>query len=217
MRVARAAAARDEADDCVAFGRSPRYNFSKTRTRGSSPNHRSSRATVRLSAEPDAWEPPRQATPAPKQKRVRKGSAVKRSRVHMSVAAARGPAGGQRDADSRFPMPYPGVDRAPTQSQHHHLGQRRFRNRAVADLSTSRRTQNIEDRNHRSAVRRLGTRPRSAMVLPLSQTGGPGSGRTNGQRQPPKPKRKQEVSKAARVGEQDQRRGGKRSRYATLT
>lgn len=220
MRAARAAAARGEADDDTAPGRSFKHYYSKPRTRGSSPNRRSSRPRVRLPQKPDAWGS-RQAPPAPKQKRASKGSAIKRSRVHMSVAATRGlVCGHQSDAASRFPMPYPGVDCGPTQLQqhhrHHHIGHRRSPKRAIGDHSGSRRAHTIEELNHGPAGRRLRTRPRSAMALPPSRTEGSESGGVNGHRQPPKSKRKQDVSKAAVIGERDRRGGSKRLRCATL-
>lgn len=218
MRAARAAATRGEADDGTAFRLSKHYH-NKLETREFLTNHRSSRPRRGLPPEPESWEPRRHATPTPKQKRVSKGSAVKRSRVHMSDVAARGTTGIQSDADSRFPMPYPGVDRAPTQLQHHqhpHLGQRRSPKRAVADHSESWRVRGVDEHNHESADRRLRTRPRSAMVLPLSQAHGCiGSGRVNEHRQLPKSKRKQDTSKAAVIEERDRRGGSKKSRYAT--
>lgn len=173
-----------------------------------------------LPPEPDGWGSRRQATPTPKQKRVvSKGSAIKRSRVHMSVAATRGPTRGQSDADSRFPMPYPGVGRGPAQLQHHqhHLGQRKSPKQGVADHSGSRRVHSIEEHNHGPADRRLRTRPRSAMVMPPSQTVGSGSGRVKGGLQPPKSKGAQDVSNTAVIGERDRRGGSKRLRYANAS
>lgn len=216
MRAARAAAARGEAGGGFSLrGPSDQYYAEQT-TRGSSQHHSSGGSRPRVRMLPPgrhASVSRGQTTPSPKQKRVPKGSAGKRSRV--VAGTVRGPAAyRQRDADSRFPMPYPGVDREAggrleTHQQRyfgHHPSERGPNKRAGYGHPGSRRTMGIEDHSHGPAGRRR-ARPRSAVVVPLSRTG---SGRVYGHGQPPvtKSKRKQEFSKAVASAEERGRAGG---------
>ena len=214
MRAARAAAARG--DEFTLGGPSEQY-YAERKARGSSQYHSGgSRPRVRmLPPGRNATASRRHTTPNPQQKRVPKGSAGKRSRV--VAAAMRGQAFRHRDVDSRFPMPYPGgVDRkADAQLQNHqryfdHPGQSEPTRRAGCGHPGSRRTTASEDHSHGQVGRRRRTRPRSAVVVPLSRTG---SGHVNGQGQPPvgKSKRKQEVSKAVTSAE-ERGRGGSSKR-----
>lgn len=243
MRAARAAASRGEDGDITALGGSPKYLYTKSRPRASSFDHQSSRSMKspphQSSTRSRLLLPPnrhtsvsqRHPTPTTKQKRVPKGSATKRSRVVVRVAAARGQVRHQHGVDSRFPMPYPEVDRDRRQPralpvaserqdhQYHYnynSGEKGALKRAGAGYPESRRMVCI-DRSHGpiAASSRRRTRPRSAMVAPFSRAGsGSGNADRSSQRAVVSQlKRKQGISNASTAGERNQRGGSKRPRY----
>lgn len=244
MRAVRAATSRGE-DGHMGLGGSPKYVYTKARPRASSFDHQSSRSMKspphHSMSRPRLLLPPnrhvsvsrRHPTPTTKQKRVPKSSATKRSRVMVRVAAARGQVRHQHGIDSRFPMPYPEVDRDRRQPralpvgserqdhQYHYnyynnSGERGALQRAGAGYPESRRVLSI-DRSHGSvaASSRRRTRPRSAMVAPFSHTGS-GSGQADRSSQltvVSQFKRKQRIPNASTAEERNQRGGSKRPRY----
>lgn len=224
------------------LGGSSKYFYPKARSRGPSFDHQSSRSMKsppqRNSSRSRLMRPPdhhalvsrRNPTPTTKQKGVPKGSATKRSRVVTRVAATRGQVRSQRDADSRFPMPYAEVDRDSRQPralsvantrqahQYYHYnnsGEKEGPERSGAGYPESRRMVSI-DRSHGPMAnsRRHRTRPRSAMGAPLSSRTGLRSGNVerHGQRTVSQLKRKQEISKASTAEERDRGGGSKRPR-----
>ncbi|CAM9189274.1 unnamed protein product [Ectocarpus fasciculatus] len=235
MRAARAAAARGDANGDAFFERAFEYYARPRPKPSSSPNRHSSRSGVmRLSPDRRSSASRRQATQVPKHKQVPKGSATKRSRVVMRLATARGKHKlYQGDADSRFPMPYPGVDSdrrevrsLPVASMrqdqdydhrhHHHAGGRRPPKRAEDGHRGYRKVLRFEDRGQGVAAAAAGsrrrTRPRSAIVTPLSRRGS-ASDYGNGKERllASTVKRKHAYSNAPVVEERCQE-GGKRSR-----
>ncbi|CAM9408287.1 unnamed protein product [Ectocarpus sp. 4 AP-2014] len=239
MRAARAAAVRGDANGDAFFEREFEY-YARPRPRpSSSQNRHSSRSGVmRLSPERCSSASRRQATQVPKYKQVPRGSAPKRPRVAMRLATARGKQKlHQGDADSRFPIPYPGVDSdrrevrtLPVASMrqhqdyhdrhHHHARGRRPLKRAEDGHRGYRKELRFEDHGQgvvaASAGRRRRTRPRSAIVTPLSRRGAASdyvNGKESGKAKPlaSKGRRKHVYSNAPAVEERS-RQGGKRSR-----
>lgn len=235
MRAARAAAAGGDANGDAFFERAFEY-YARPRPKPSpSSNRHSSRSgAMRLSPDRRLSTSRRQTTQVPKHKQVPKGSATKRSRVAMRLATARGKQKlYQGDADSRFPMPYPGVDSdrrevrtlpvaGMQQNQdyhhrnHHHAGGRRPPKRADYGHRGCRKVLRFEDHGQGVAAAAAGsrrrTRPRSAIVTPLSRRGAASDYVNSKEKLLASTVKRKHVRSNAPAVEERCREGGKRSR-----
>lgn len=246
MRAARAAATRGEVDSNNAFQRPFDYD-AKPRSRRATSNQlslssrvlssskgRSSRSGVGPISR-DHRASTSVSLRGVETKRIPRGSAAKRPRAFARAATAGGQALDRYEADSRFPMPYPGANRGLPQPgalpaarvrddrkhhlrHNHHSGERELFKAAGPGRSAYRKVHRVESHGPRPAAAAGGgrrrTRPKSASVVRASAESYDRR-KVQGDSQLPMAavRQIQEMSKVSFVKEQGRIGGSKRPRY----
>ncbi|CAM9256511.1 unnamed protein product [Scytosiphon promiscuus] len=221
MRAARAAATRGEADTNTTFRRPSDYRaIARSKRATPTPKRQSSRSGVGLlsgNLRASASASLSEIAQPEKTKRIPRGTAVKRPRAFVRTATAGGQADRQHEADSRFPMPYPGADRDLQQPGALQAAQMELSETAGAGRQQHRKAHRVEGRGPESAAGRGGnrrrTRPKSASVARVSpENHGQDWAKGHSHFRPSPVRQTQDVSKVPFVKEQGQTRASKRPR-----